>query len=222
MSQLALSDTYKVWAADNLVYGPVELPVLIQWVQDKRVRRAGDLEALRQHFYNAEVDTTFRIREAQEANAIAPEELRQFSILAALSNEQLETFLRFGELCCHFPGEVILKQGDPGDALFFVLQGEVRARLIVTGQDQTLARIPAGQFFGEMAMLTQTARSADIVCEQQTRLLRLSSESVLLLVNENPDMAARILLALASTLAARISDTNRKYQHELVSAFAWR
>jgi CRP-like cAMP-binding protein len=236
MSQLALSNTYKVWAADNLVYGPVELPTLIQWVHERRVRadtwllshvdrgwrQAGDLESLRQHFHAAEVDTTFRIREAEQANSIAPEELRQFDILAGLSNEQLKRFLEFAEFCGHFPGDVILKKGDPGDAVFFVLQGEVKARLMVGGQDQTLARIPAGQFFGEMAMLTQTARSADIVCEQRTRLLRLSAESFLLLMKDNPEMAARILFALASTLANRISDTNVKYQNELVSGFAWR
>jgi CRP-like cAMP-binding protein len=236
MSQLALSNTYKVWAADNLVYGPVELPTLIQWVHEKRVRtdtwllshvdrgwrQAGDLEPLRQHFHSAEVDTAFRIREAEHANSIAPEELRQFDILASLSNEQLQKFLQFGELCSHVPGEVILKKGDPGDAVFFVLHGEVKARLMVGGQDQTLARIPAGQFFGEMAMLTQTSRSADIVCEERTRLLRLSSESFLLLIRDNPEMAAPILFALASTLAARMSDTNRKYHNELTSGFAWR
>jgi CRP-like cAMP-binding protein len=236
MSKLALSNTYKVWAADNLVYGPVELATLIQWVHERRVRadtwllshvdpawrQAGDLEPLRQHFHAAEVDTAFRIREAEQANSIAPEELRQFDILAGLSNEQLQKFLQFGELCGHFPGEVILKKGDPGDAIFFVLQGEVKVRWMVGGQDQILARIPAGQFFGEMAMLTRSTRSADIVCEQRTRLLRLSSESFLLLINDNPEMAARILFSLASTLAARISDINGKYQNELVSGFAWR
>jgi hypothetical protein len=236
VSQLALSNTYKVWAADNLVYGPVELPTLIQWVHERRVRadtwllshvdrnwrQAGDLESLRQHFHTAEVDTTFRIREAEQANSIAPEELRQFDIFASLSNEQLQNLLQLGEHCTHFPGEIILKKGDPGDAVFFVLQGEVKARLMVGGQDQVLARIPAGEFFGEMAMLTQTPRSADIVCEQRTRLLRLSSQSFLQLIDESPQMAARIMFALASTLAGRMSDTNKKYQNEIASGFAWR
>lgn len=236
VSQLALSNTYKVWAADDLVYGPIELSTLIQWVQEKRVltdtwlhshrdhawRQAGDLEQLRPHFCIAQEDTAFRLREAAEGTQVTADELRQFGIFASLSNEQLEKFARFGEVCRHRPGEIILKKGDPGDALYFILSGEVRARLIVAGQDQTLARIPAGEFFGEMAMFARTLRSADVIAEGRTRLLRVSSEALLLVIKDNPEMAAPVFFALAGTMATRIADANRKVEQEVAAEFTWR
>jgi CRP-like cAMP-binding protein len=236
MSQLALSNTYKVWAADDMIYGPVELTTLIQWVQERRVladtwlhshkdrswRQAGDFETLRPHFYTAQEDTAFRLREEAEGNQLAADELRPFGIFASLSNEQLETFAGFGEICRYRPGEIILKKGDPGDALFLVLKGEVRARLMVAGQDQTLARIPAGEFFGEMAMFARSPRSADVVAEERTRLLRVSSETFLLLIKENPEMAAPVFFALAGTMATRIAAVNRRFEREASAEFAWR
>lgn len=236
MSQLALSNTYRVWAADDLVYGPVELSILVQWVHEGRVladtwlhsqrdrawRQAGDLEPLRPHFSRAQEDTAFRLREAAEGTRVAAEELRQFSLFASLSNEQLEQFAGFGEICRYRPGETILKKSDPGDALYFVLNGEVRARLMVAGQDRTLARIPAGEFFGEVAMFARTPRSADVVAEDRSRLLRVTSEAFLRAVKENPEMAAPILFALAGTMAARIADVNRKFEQEVAAEFAWR
>jgi CRP-like cAMP-binding protein len=236
VSQLALSNTYKVWAADDLVYGPIELSTLIQWVQEKRVladtwlhshkdrawRQAGDVEQLRPHFSVAQEDTAFRLREEAEGTHVAADELRQFGIFASLSNEQLEEFAGFGEICRYRPGEIILKKGDPGDALYLILKGEVRARLMVAGQDQTLARIPAGEFFGEMAMFARSLRSADVVAEERTRLLRVSSETFLVLSKENPELAAPVFFALAGTMATRIAAVNKKVEREVAAEFAWR
>ena len=128
---------------------------------------------------------------------------------------------RPGELHRPPPGERIIKQGDPADALFFVLAGGVRVRLIVGLQDKTLARIPAGEFFGEMAMFTQSARSADVLAEEGTRLLRFSAESFRLLIAEKPEAAARMLFAIARTMANRISEDNRRLKTQVASEFLW-
>lgn len=228
-------EQYKVWAADNMIYGPVNVDTLIQWAQEERVladtwihsalenewRTAKKIEPLRPYFSDVP-QTAFFERSSPSDGVIGPEELRQFSVFASVSNHELEQFIRFGELRHVQPDEQVIKKGEPGDAVFFVLSGEMRARLMVGQEDKTLAKIPAGEFFGEMAMFTQTPRSADVVGEAESRLLRLSSQAFHLLIKEIPALAAPILFGMSRVMANRISQDNRRWQKEVASEFVWR
>lgn len=235
MNEPATEITYKIWAVDNMVYGPIGLPVLIQWVQEERVLRdtwvhseesnawqaAIDIEPLRSHFSETETSLVRR-HETIRRDAPRPDELRQCDVFAGMSDQDLVQFLRFGELVEPAPGEVIIKKGDPGDAVFFVLAGQVRARLVIARQDTTLCTIPTGEFFGEMAMFCQSSRTADIVVEANSRLLRLSSQAFLLLIKELPRIAAPVLFGIARNMAQRISEANRRVQRDVASEFLWR
>jgi hypothetical protein len=227
-------EMYKVWADDNQVYGPVDLPTLVQWIQEGRVlgrtwlyleaqnewRPAGKIEALHSYLPPG-VETNFLERQASEG-AITPHELRQVAILSGLSNQALAHLIRFGELQCLAPGEIVIKKGDPGDALFFVLAGTLRARLVVGFEDRTLARITTGEVFGEMAMFTQSARSADVVSEVESRLLRLGADAFRELIAANPEAAAPMLFSIARMMADRIKDHNARFQREAAAEFLWR
>lgn len=235
MNSPAADDTYHVWATDNLIYGPIDWPTLIQWVMEKRVLKetwvfssadgdwheAGALEALQEPLLTAK-DIALNETPPSKRESIAPGELRQFSVFAGLSDDQLQQLLQFGDLCRTSAKEVVLKKGDPGDALFFVLDGSVRARLLIGLEDRSLGQIPAGQFFGEMAMFNQAPRSADVVSEANTRLFRLSSEAFLQMTRESPGVAAPILFALAGTMASRVSQVNQQFHREVASGFSWR
>lgn len=227
-------EVFKVWASDNMVYGPIPLVTLLQWVAEARVlpdtwvhcqvdnawQPAGRIEALRSGFAAGQ-ETASPADSSGAHHAAAPEELRQFAMFSGLSNSQLEQFLRFGELVPALPGELIIKKGDPGDAIFFVLLGEVRVRLLVGLEDKTLAHIPAGEFFGEMAMFNQAPRSADVVAETEARLLRLSSQAFLIFMKEIPGLASPLLFAIAQAMAARISEGNQRFQREKAAEFVW-
>ena len=130
--------------------------------------------------------------------------------------------IRLGELVHAHAGEVVIKRGDPGDALFFVLGGSVRARIFVGGDEKKLARICAGQFFGDMAMFTQSPRSADVVAEGETRLLRFGAEAFRSLIGENPAAAAPMLFGIAGTMAHPIMEDNQCFQRQVASDFCWR
>jgi len=106
------AETYKVWAIDNMVYGPIDLTTLIGWVQEGRVVtdtwihvdaeganapgnwwRAKDIADLRKHFGGV-TDTAYIPR----LGAVRPEELRQFALFSGLSNDDVEQFLHFSKL----------------------------------------------------------------------------------------------------------------------------
>lgn len=225
---------FKVWAVDNMVYGPIDLPVLIQWVEEERVLRetwvhsdennawqqAIQIEPLRELFHK--FSTRSVTPESKNTNTAEPEELRQCNIFAGISDSDIAQFVRFGELVEPAAGEVIIRKGDPGDSVYFILSGQVRVRLLIGMQDTTLCQIPAGEFFGEMAMFTQSARSADVVVEENTRLFRLSSQAFLLLNKEVPRLAAPVLFGIARNMSNRILDSNRRVQQDVASTFLWR
>src|ERR1043166_6973610 len=116
-------------------------------------------------------------------------------VLTGLSNRDLAHFIQLSELVVAQPGQSIIRRHEPGDSIFFVLSGSVRARIMVARDEKTLARIPAGQFVGEMSMFTQTPRAADIVAEEETRLLRFSAEAFRTLIMENAAAAPPLLSA---------------------------
>ncbi len=228
-------ETYRVWACDNQVYGPVSWPILVQWAEEGRVTRdtwifldglqqwlpAERITPLRATFPPGEA-TRFLQRQAVEHGGVEPEELRQFAVLSSLSNRELAQLIQLGELVHVHPGETIIKRGDPGDAVFFVLSGSLRARIFVGREEQNLAPIAAGEFFGDMAMFTQSPRSADVVANEDTRLLRFGAQSFRLLMSENPGAAAPLLFGIAGTMAHRILQDNKRFQREVASGFVWR
>ncbi|MSU36770.1 MAG: cyclic nucleotide-binding domain-containing protein [Pedosphaera sp.] len=227
--------TYRIWACNNQVYGPITLPILIEWVQDARVLRntwvysdgakswrlAETITALDDQFQPGEA-TLFLRRQEAECAGVELEELRQFSLFSCLSRHELTQLVRRCELKQYAHGEVVIRQDEPGDALFLVLSGSVRARLMVGGNDKTLVLIPPGEFVGEMAMFTQRPRAADGVAEGQTRLLRFSAEAFRQLIEESPAVAAPLLYSIAGTMADRIMADNQRFKKEVMAEFLWR
>lgn len=230
-------ETFKVWADDNMVYGPIPLPTLIRWVQETRVlaetwvhlpsedrwERAAALEPLRPFFTSAPTAAPAAGPSAGLGHVTTPE-LRQFAAFAGLADHELDQFASFGELQAAEPETLILRQGDPCDAIYFILAGMLRVRLLVgvNREDTTLCRISAGEFFGEVGMFLQSTRTADVMAETPARLLRVTANAFQLLAKETPQLAAPILFAIASTMARRIAEDNQRFYREATSQFLWR
>jgi hypothetical protein len=235
MNRNYAAELFKIWAHDNQVYGPVDLPVLIEWVKESRVfretwihleskdewRHAKNIPPLHEHFPPGD-ETDFLQRQPAHPGGVMPEELRQAQILASMSNQGLAQLIRYGELRQVPAGDVILHKDEPGDSLYFVLSGSVRARLMVGMEEKVLTRIEAGELFGEMAMFTQRPRSADVVADTESRLLRFGAEGFRQLIAENPEAAAPMLYGIAGMMAHRIWEDNQRLQQEVASEFVWR
>lgn len=226
---------FKVLSSDNLIYGPINLATLAQWVQERRVQRdtwvhletdnnwvaAGSIAALQSEFDRV-TDVTSTTSVELNRPEIQIEELRGFQRFAPYSNEDLALLITFCELVTAAQGDVIIRKGDLSDSMFLVLSGEVRARLRVGGHDTSLGTMGPGELFGEVAMLSQTARSADVVAEAPTRLLRLTSERFQEMMSNHSQLAARMLYNMARLLATRMSERNQELQKDLASSYVWR
>jgi Cyclic nucleotide-binding domain len=224
--EISQSVAYSIWAADNVVYGPVELPTLINWVRDERVlaetwvfdgqndrwRKAASLPEL-QLFFRKKGDSAtasaalgLSIGDAD----ISPGMLRRVKALAELTDEQLTRFSRFMEAHSIRQWAQIVKQGDPDDGMYLVLDGELRVRLMIGGKETILATLGPGECFGEIALFDQGPRSADVVANKDSIVLKISTEAFDKLRREAPELSAPILFAISKTLAARIRADNKR------------
>ncbi|MGB7769325.1 MAG: cyclic nucleotide-binding domain-containing protein [Verrucomicrobiia bacterium] len=214
-------DGFFIWGIDDAPYGPVELAVLTDWIKDARVlpdtwvfaRRTGawqqatDIPELKQFFDQP----TGVVSGAASRAGVTPGSLRRIKILVDLNDAQLEHLLDFMELQRVPQWSVVVRQGDPGDAMFLVLAGELRARILLGDRETILATFGAGDFFGDMSLFDQGPRSADVIANADSTVLRISVAACDRLTREAPALATPFLRATARTLAARIRADNKRF-----------
>jgi signal transduction histidine kinase len=128
------------------------------------------------------------------------DELRRVPLFAGLSEEDLERLYQMAETISVPAGQLVLQEGDPGDALYVVLDGELEITKRQGGQDILLAVSRAGEFLGEMSLLEQRPRSASVRTLQESRLLVISQAAFQTLLSCSPSAPLRILHTLTSRL----------------------
>ena len=89
-------------------------------------------------------------------------------------------------------GSAVFRAGDPGDSLFIVLRGKVAIR---DGQ-RHLVSLAKPECFGELAVLSQEARSADAIAEETCELLKLRAADLRELLATRPALQHQMMLAL--------------------------
>src|SRR5437667_67257 len=89
--------------------------------------------------------------------------------------EQRERFIAFMELQQVRSRTEIVKQESPGDAMYLLLEGEVRVRMMIGGKERVLVTLAPGEFFGEVSLFDHGPRSADVVANKESLLLRISA-----------------------------------------------
>ena len=216
MSQQNLND-YFIWGIDDSPYGPVELPTLVNWIKDERVlantwvyarrdstwQRAADVAELKMFFGK-------KFTRSADGPAITPGSLRRIKILADLNDAQLSHLSDFMELQRIPQWTTVVRQGEAGDAMFLILEGELRARVMAGEHETILATFGPGDFFGDMALFDHGPRSADVVANVDSSLLRISSIAFARLAKEAPALATPFLQATSRTLASRIRADNKR------------
>lgn len=215
---------FKIIAVDNVVYGPVELPTLVDWVKEERVtpetwvfserddtwRKATDVSELKMFFQ----PKTEAIDSAVETSiaGLKPSVLRRVKVLADFDDPQLQRFVDFMEVQRVRQFAEIVKQNQPGDAMFLILEGELRVRMMISGKESILATLNAGDFFGEISLFDHGPRSADVLANSESTLLKITSTAFQRLVHDAPDLAAPFLVGMGKTLTSRIRADNRRFR----------
>ena len=136
-----------------------------------------------------------------DAPVMTLEAVRSVPLFSSLDDAATSALLGLLEVRRFRAGSVLFRAGDAGDALYFIETGHVRILVHdADGDEVTLAELSSGDFFGEMAIINGTPRSADAAVTQDARLAVLSREDFLDFVRHNPDVALKMLSAVAERL----------------------
>jgi len=92
------------------------------------------------------------------------------------------------------------------------LPGELRARVLIDGRESTLATMEVGECFGELAVIDESTRSADVLSNTESVVLKISSDALKKLFREAPALAAPFLLGLSRTLTGRIRHLTKRFE----------
>lgn len=127
------------------------------------------------------------------------ERLRQIDILSPLSDEARSAIATASRVHHYSRGETILRFSAAGDSMFVVHEGTVSVRVpdVATGTRQEVAQLGAGSVFGEMALLTGEARTADVVAATDVVAVEIAKAALRPILIENPGLAAAISAKVA-------------------------
>lgn len=97
-------------------------------------------------------------------------------------------------------GEVIIRQGEVGNCMYVIQEGQVEVLLEDGDNEVHLHRLTAGEFFGEMAVFDRDVRSATVRASGEVRVLTVDKKNFMRRVHEDPSLAFR----LVETMSHRI------------------
>jgi hypothetical protein len=235
MSEVSSNTGFTVWAADRTPQGPMDLLKVISWVKSERIvagtwifdsrnatwERAANVPELQMYFQAWAHLPPAHVEAVGAAGAIDIRALRRVKLLSYFTDEQLERFTQFVVAEQMPPQAVIVKQGDCGNAMYVILEGELSVRMNVGGLETELATLGMGDFFGDIGLFDHGPRSASVVVRTSCLLLKISVEAFERLSQDATDLATPFLRAIAKTLAARIRTANKhrgetvKFSHAL-------
>lgn len=106
-------------------------------------------------------------------------------------------------------GEYIFREGEQGNRLYLIVEGEVRISRDVPGSgEEALAVLKSGALFGEMAVFDRTERSTHAISNGGTTLLSISRPDFEMLLDFNREMAYKVLWSCIRLLSSRLRSTN--------------
>ena len=94
-------------------------------------------------------------------------------------------------------GEIIIRQGEPGNCMYVIQEGEVEVFIEDQGREIHLAVLGEGELIGEMAIFENEVRSASVRALKEARILTVDKKNFLRRVHQDPSLAYRLVQKLS-------------------------
>ena len=139
----------------------------------------------------------------------ATELLRAVTIFRELDADELAEVAAICREETFRSGQYIFREGESGNRLYLVVEGEVRISRDVPGSgEEALAGLKPGSLFGEMAVFDRHERSTDAISNGGTRCLTIARADFEMLLDFNRELAYKILWGTVRLLSGRLRSTN--------------
>lgn len=109
-------------------------------------------------------------------------------------------------------GEYVFYQGDPGLGMYVVEKGKVG--IVVSGHDgssKEVAELDNGDFFGEIALLDESPRSASVIVKEESQLIGFFRPDLFEIIEKTPQTGLKIVMMLAEMIGERLRNMNAEF-----------
>ncbi|PYT25491.1 MAG: hypothetical protein DMG57_25020 [Acidobacteria bacterium] len=138
--------------------------------------------------------------------------IRKIDFFESLDEKLVNNIARLCTELGYSSGDHIVRQGDSGLGLFFIIRGGIKVELEKSGVRTVVATMQPGDFFGELSLIDNKPRSANVICVEDTRCLVLTRDSFAKIMNKYPEIGFQI----AKALAGRIRATNERLEEQAI------
>ncbi|MCH7743237.1 MAG: cyclic nucleotide-binding domain-containing protein [Proteobacteria bacterium] len=114
-------------------------------------------------------------------------------------------------------GSFVFKEGAHGGYMFFIVEGEVEVIKQFDNKKHTIAKLSKGRSVGEMSLIDGAPRSATVRAITNLKLIVLKREDFTRLNEEEPAIANKVLMGIATLLSLSLRETNDRFTEKLLS-----
>jgi CRP/FNR family transcriptional regulator, cyclic AMP receptor protein len=159
--------------------------------------------------------TDFRARVFGYRRKAAPGEdllivLERIPIFQDLSKRELEAVVRILHRREYVPDEVIIRQDEPGLGMYIIQNG--KAAVVTEPGNIQLSLLSDGDFFGEVALLDETPRSATVVARAHSTVFGFFQSDLFSLIERDPRFGVKIVVRVAKILGDRLRKANQQME----------
>jgi CRP-like cAMP-binding protein len=131
-----------------------------------------------------------------------------FNELTPMELQSLASFLFVRTIA---PGEVVFREGTHGNAVCFVVEGELEVFKTRAEREHTIATLTKGQSVGEMSIIDGMMRSATIRALTKATVLILKRDDFQKIIDENPQIGIKVLKAVSRVLSSNLRKTSEAF-----------
>jgi pilus assembly protein CpaE len=145
--------------------------------------------------------------------------LKNISFFSSLSEENFKNFSEHFVIKNFPKGEIIVKEGEPADLFYIITSGKVK---VIKGEDKVVASLKEGEFFGEMALITDEPRSATVIAETDVETIALSKTDFDKFLEKNPQIAFHLTKVITRRLAEtqKIDEEKERKKVNIISVYS--
>jgi CRP/FNR family transcriptional regulator, cyclic AMP receptor protein len=136
------------------------------------------------------------------------EVLAKISVFESLTPRELSKIAAIVHRRQYQPGEYVVRQNDPGLGMYVIERGEVNVMLEEEETTKQLTTLKEGDFFGEIALLDESPRSATVIARTESALIGFFRPDLFDLIEKSPATGLKIVLRLAEMLGERLRNSN--------------
>lgn len=137
------------------------------------------------------------------------QKINNIQILHWLQEDERRKLLLISSILHFKTGEVVISQGDIGDALYAVIKGKVHVSVKdIKDNEINICSIPPGEIFGEAAIFLATKRTATITCATDTTVMQIPRKDLVFFFKTHPHAGNKLLMLIILNLLNKLGHAN--------------